>query len=266
MSKIYFSANDLNFDITDVCKITRGKTIHQSHERKYSSLSIRLTGNSDFFFSDKTYAVSDRDVLYLPYATHYKQATENETIIAIHFIAYSNTTDSIEIYRFDDIKEVQKIFEDIYNIWKEKKQGYKYLCTSLFYKLIYMLNLQCEESTLTNSIYHKIKPACDYIHKHYKSEEISISSLAKMSYMSETAFRKSFKKIYFVSPNKYIRLLRLENAYGLLQSYNYKIFDVAALSGFNDTKYFSREFKKRYGISPKEHQLKYFPNTKKGDA
>lgn len=254
---MYFSEENLSFEIKGVHKISRGACFHESYDRQYSVLSIRLMGNSDFFFGDNTYAVSSRDVLYIPHSSHYRQATETETVIAIHFITYNNVSSHIEVYRFEDIAKVRKTFEEIYMVWEEKKQGYKYIASSLFYQLIYLLNLSCIESSQTNSIYLKIKPACDYLHQNYKNGYISISSLAKMTYMSETAFRKNFKKVYLVSPNRYMSILRLENASALLQSDEYNVTEAATLSGFDDVKYFSRSFRKHYGISPREYQLKH---------
>lgn len=251
---MFFSEENLNFELIGVYKISRGKDVHESYERQYSSLSIRLMGNSDFVFGDKTYAVSGRDVLYLPYSSRYKQKTENETIISIHFITYNAPPSDMEVYRFEDIEEIKNLFEEIYRIWAEKSAGYKYQCTALFYRLIYLLSRKSDETADANSIFRKIKPACDFIHRNYKKESISISQLAAMVYMSEVAFRKNFKKVYLVSPNKYIRLLRLENASMLLQNGNLSIAEVASFSGFDDTKYFSKQFRLRYGESPKEYR------------
>ena len=100
---------------------------------------------------------------------------------------------------------------------------------------------------------NKIKKALDYIHVHFRSEEISISSLAAMCSVSETYFRKQFKNLYSVPPNQYIINLRLENASQLLQSELYTVAEAAEKSGFNDTKYFSRIFKQHFNMSPKEY-------------
>ena len=254
---MFFSEKDLTFEIIGVYKISRDKNIHESTPRQYSSLSIRLMGNADFVFGDKTYAVSGNDVLYLPSVSQYKQMTENETIISIHFISYNSPPTTMEVYRFEDIDEIKGLFSAIYDTWASKKKGYKYLCTSLFYQLIYRMNLASNESSVANSIFMRIKPACDYIHQNYKQEVISISELAKMVYMSEAAFRKNFKKVYLVSPNKYIRLLKLETASAFLQTSDFPISEIALLSGFPDTKYFSKEFHKRYGVSPKDYRIKY---------
>lgn len=255
---MFFSESDLTFELIGVYKISRGeKYIHESYQRQYSSLSIRLMGSADFVFGDKTYAVSSHDILYVPYVSQYKQATENETVISIHFITYNSPPTNIEVYRIEKIDAIKNIFTKMYKIWSEKKQGYKFLCTSLFYNLIYLLNLTSEQNSATNSVFLRIKPACDYIHQNYKKEDISIAELSNMVHMSEPAFRKNFKRVYLVSPNKYIRLLRLETASKLLQTSNSSIYDIALNSGFTDVKYFSKQFHKRYGKSPKEYQTEY---------
>ena len=50
-----------------------------------------------------------------------------------------------------------------------------------------------------------------------------------------------------------MRRLRIAYARDLLGSGEYSVTDAAMLSGFNDAAYFSREFKKEVGVSPKEY-------------
>ena len=75
--------------------------------------------------------------------------------------------------------------------------------------------------------------------------------------------RKSFEKRYGVSPLKYLKLVRLENARSLLESGLYSVCEAAELSGFTDAKYFSREFSRHYGKSPSSF-IKCFINKKTG--
>ena len=71
--------------------------------------------------------------------------------------------------------------------------------------------------------------------------------------MSESYFRRIFLKNYGISPIKYINNLKIERAKELLTSGLYTVSDVAELSGFHDESYFSREFKKHSGKTPKEY-------------
>ena len=140
---------------------------------------------------------------------------------------------------------------------ERKKQGYKYLCLSLFYELLYYANCTASECKLT-SVTHEIEisAAIEYIHRNYRHTGILVSQLADMCAISDTYFRKIFKKIYNVSPQKYIMNLKLEYAYHLLVSNLYTVAEVSQKSGFSDAKYFCRVFKQCYNCSPKQLQLK----------
>lgn len=253
---MFFSENELSMELVGVFKLSREKFHKQtSHIRNYDSISIRLSGSGNFKAKDTSFSVKKGDVLYIPKNLEYSQATGGEEIFAIHFINYSfSSKNTFEILTPEDTEYVEGIIRCMYDEWKEKKQGYRYKCTSLFYSLIYYLNCHAVENTIgIITPDNKIKKALDYIHVHFRSEEISISSLAAMCSVSETYFRKQFKNLYSVPPNQYIINLRLENASQLLQSELYTVAEAAEKSGFNDTKYFSRIFKQHFNMSPKEY-------------
>jgi YesN/AraC family two-component response regulator len=46
----------------------------------------------------------------------------------------------------------------------------------------------------------------------------------------------------------------MENALELLKRTNYKIYEIAELTGYPNTEHFSRTFKKIMGQSPKEYR------------
>ena len=252
---MFFSENELSLELIGVFKLDRQSyTKMTSHARSYDSISIRHSGTGNFKTKDISFSVKKGDVLYLPQNLRYSQTSRGETIFALHFINYSfSQKNTFEIISPDDSEFVENTIREMYDIWKEKKQGYRYKCTSLFYSLIYYLNKQSTQSSLSEeSQGGKIKNALDYIHVHFRSEEISIPYLAEISSVSEPYLRKQFQKIYSLSPNRYITRLRLESASQLLQSGLYTVAEAAEKSGFNDTKYFSRVFKKHFGQSPKE--------------
>ena len=143
----------------------------------------------------------------------------------------------------------------MYNEWKEKKQGYRYKCTSLFYSLIHYFNVSSFEGSMDKAkLDSRFKNAVDYIHAHFRGEDISIVALSDMCNVSEAYFRRQFKNFYSLSPSQYIIKLRLECASQLLESGLYTVAEVSEKSGFNDTKYFSRVFRKQFNQSPKEFQ------------
>lgn len=254
---MFFAENELSLELSGVFKISRKtEKVQKSHPRNYDSLSIRLSGSGKFKTENKSFSVRKGDVLYLPKHADYTQKTDGEKLIAIHFINYSfNRKNKIEIIKAENVEFVEKLATEMYDIWKEKKQGYRYKCTSLLYELLYFLNCQ-EHEHIIDSVTsdQKIKTAIDYIHTNFRSGDIDISYLAEMCAISETYFRKLFKKIYEISPKQYILNLKLEVASQLLHSQFYTVSEVSDKSGFNDVKYFSKLFKKRFGFTPKEFQ------------
>ena len=53
-----------------------------------------------------------------------------------------------------------------------------------------------------------------------------------------------------------MRNLRINYAKELINSGEYSIADVSFISGFSDVSYFSREFKKSTGLTPKDYANK----------
>ena len=250
---MFLSNDELTLELIGIFKIKRTQiSQHSDGFRSYDSLSIRLSGESEFKFNNKSEKVTPNNLLYLPHNAKYSQKTSSETIIAIHFINYSHSSDGKpEVINLDDSEKIHNLVLEMYDIWNLKEAGYKYKCTSLLYNLLYLLRKQYHEHsirTVTSDVL--MRDALKYIHQNYKNQRIYISELAKMISVSEVYFRKIFKKMYSVSPGKYIINLRLEYASQLLQSNLYSVSEASENSGFNDVKYFSRCFKEKFGMTP----------------
>ena len=147
---MFFAENELSLELLGVFKISRKtEKTQKSHQRNYDSLSLRLSGSGKFKTDSKSFSVRKGDILYLPQNADYTQKTEGEKLIAIHFINYSfNRKNKIEIIKAEDITYVESLTNEMYNVWKEKKQGYRYKCTSLLYELLYYLNCQEHEQVI----------------------------------------------------------------------------------------------------------------------
>ena len=61
-----------------------------------------------------------------------------------------------------------------------------------------------------------------------------------------------FKKYIGVSCLEYIKNLRLEKAASRLAQGGRSVLDVSMSCGFSNLSYFYREFKKKYGMTPKQ--------------
>ncbi|MEP2023735.1 MAG: two-component regulator propeller domain-containing protein [Reichenbachiella sp.] len=70
--------------------------------------------------------------------------------------------------------------------------------------------------------------------------------------LSSSKLYRKITELTDMSPNEFIRTIRLKKAAYLLKSKNYNVSEVANSVGFNDPLYFSRRFKKQFGYSPSE--------------
>ncbi|MGM9912770.1 helix-turn-helix domain-containing protein [Floccifex sp.] len=82
------------------------------------------------------------------------------------------------------------------------------------------------------------------------SHEITISSLCDYFYCSKATLINTFKKRYNQTVHQYLLNYRLEKAKEQLKIQSLSISQIAYNCGFNDANYFSKAFKKKYGVSP----------------
>ncbi len=82
--------------------------------------------------------------------------------------------------------------------------------------------------------------------------ELSLSTVADWCHFSPSYFSKLFKEYTGKSFIDYMVALRLSKAAGQLKNSHRKVYEIAEEVGYRDVKYFTRVFKKAYGVSPNE--------------
>ena len=87
-----------------------------------------------------------------------------------------------------------------------------------------------------------------------KWEQHSLKELAFLCCMSESKFKRKFHSLYNKTPGTWVREQKLRKAKDQLTNSDTKIYLLASDLGFKDSKYFSRLFKDRYGLSPLEYR------------
>ena len=101
-----------------------------------------------------------------------------------------------------------------------------------------------------------ISQVLDYIRVNLR-ENITLKNLSEKACMSTTSFYRFFKRELGMSPIEFVISEKLRCAKQLLKNPTIQINEVCYLSGFENSNYFSRLFKKHEGITPKQYQLLY---------
>ena len=97
-----------------------------------------------------------------------------------------------------------------------------------------------------------IKKLNAFILENMSDEKFSIDNLSSEFAISRTSFQKKIKNITGVTPNDYIKLIRLNKSAELLSTGKYRINEVCFIVGFNTPSYFSKCFFEHFGKLPKD--------------
>ncbi len=93
----------------------------------------------------------------------------------------------------------------------------------------------------------------DLLEARAKEPDFSHDELADAMCISRSLLYKKLKELSGMSVTEFINSYRLKQASQLLNQGQMTISEVAFICGFNDPKYFSRVFRKYYGMTPSEY-------------
>lgn len=97
-----------------------------------------------------------------------------------------------------------------------------------------------------------VKKVREAVEQHLSDASFSVEKLAKLIFMSHSQLHRKLEALTGYSPNKFIRMARLEKAKELLRDQSNSIASVAMDCGYDDPGYFARVFKQEYGVTPQK--------------
>ncbi len=95
------------------------------------------------------------------------------------------------------------------------------------------------------------------ISENVNNPDFRTDDLASMIGMSRSLVYIKLKKLLNVSANEYLQNLRFERACRMLREGGQTISQIAYSLGFTDPNYFSRAFRKHFGVTPSEYRGRY---------
>jgi AraC-like DNA-binding protein len=99
-------------------------------------------------------------------------------------------------------------------------------------------------------------PVLAYVREHYQSP-ITNQQLARLAHMSVRTFERKFHGNFHLTPQKYLRSLRMRMAAHALVYSNQLLAKVALSCGFADQSHFTREFRRYFGRTPRQYRKHY---------
>ena len=132
--------------------------------------------------------------------------------------------------------------------------GFGFLATSLFMQLIGHLSRCYDRSRNADSrALLRIAQTISHLETHYRTN-VKLAELIEIAGMSRRSFLRAFEAATGNTPIDYLIQLRLVRAAALLRRTSLSITKIAFRVGFQDSNYFSRQFRQRHGMSPSAYR------------
>ena len=153
-----------------------------------------------------------------------------------------------------DLGTVVALVDELDKELSNRNAGFGFLATATFMLLLGFLSRCYGHSQNTDSrALLRIAKTIIHLESHY-TEALCLDELVSISQMSKRSFLRAFEAAMGSTPIAYVIQLRITHAAKMLRQTEDNITTIAYNVGFNDSNYFSRQFRKRFGVSPRSYR------------
>lgn len=251
-----FMTTDMTVSEIVLCAlVTSGTPIHKN--RKSHGLVFYPEARCIFNFdSGECIKAEENSIIYLPVGSNYVVTTKKPGICyAINFHILQDIRFHPFCAKVKNSATFLQYFRDADRSFRSAAAGHIMKCRSYLCGIISDMQHEYSLGYVSGDKKDIIAKATELIHERYTEENLRVSDLAHLCGISAEYFRSIFGNVYGTSPVKYITGLRISRAKELLSSGMYSVTETAHMCGFEDAGYFSREFKKYTGITPREYGI-----------
>lgn len=124
---------------------------------------------------------------------------------------------------------------------------------SMRQKFSQQLSIQPSAIEVESSDDEFLQKALLIFEKNLTNSDFNVNTFAAEIGMSTPVFYKKINALTGLTVNNFMKSIRLKRAMQLLEKKAGNISEIAYMVGFNDSKYFSKEFRKQFGKSPSNY-------------
>jgi AraC-like DNA-binding protein len=237
----------------------------RKHWHEHLELHYITEGKADFHLGQSTYNVVPGDLVIInPSELHAIYATQKPYHARVIIFDIADIAQELASCNYifapiiKDDPTIGDLSQRIFSEMQEARLGWKQQCKALVLELLVYLcrncvvqSLQLRESVRRRKNLDRLNLVLCYIEANY-CQDISVMQLANMVYLSEDRFAHLFRESIGIAPIQFINDLRLKKALTLLRMQEYTATEVAEIVGFRDYNNFERQFRKRFGCTPKD--------------
>jgi AraC-like DNA-binding protein len=140
---------------------------------------------------------------------------------------------------------------------RRREAGFGFMATALFMQLAGLLSRHYGHSRNADSRnLLRIAQAISHLETHFH-EALKLATLAGMAQMSKRSFLRAFHSSMGLTPIAYLIQLRVHHAAAQLRSTRDSVTEIAFRCGFSDSNYFTRQFGRIMGQSPRRYRQQH---------
>ena len=254
---------------------------YKAHWHSYGEILLVGPGKTNIYkVNQNTYDLVEGDlVLVWPMEMHAIIDADREKALVIQFSnAFMNTLFDLQrimhFYRnlhvicINSHKELVTQLTDIVLKMKEiffsESADRELKCCMLLMQFMLALDEHREEfapeldaggrTGYTDDVMRRMIMVTDYIKNNLTADDLSQSAMAELAGISKDYFSRIFKNVTGLNYIKWLNMIRLEKATGLLAENDLTLTEIAMLSGFQSIPSFNRVFRDEKGMAPGEYR------------
>ena len=156
-----------------------------------------------------------------------------------------------------DLGIVAGIVDQLDEELQARAPGFAFLAISLYMQLIgYLARCYGRSKNPDSRALLRLAEAISYLETHIE-EPIDLDKISKTAHMSKRSFIRAFRAAMGSSPIAYLIQLRINRAADMLRHGDQSITDIAFDVGFSESNYFTRQFRKLLGVSPRTYRRQH---------
>lgn len=154
----------------------------------------------------------------------------------------------------DELAVAMGYVEQLEDELLRRSPGFRCIAMACFMQLVgYLSRCYGQSKSSDSRALLRIARCITHLETHF-ADSIGLEELCEMAGMSRRSFLRAFEAATGCTPIAYLIQLRMTYAARRLQQSTDSVTDIAYSVGFNDSNYFSRQFRKHFGTSPRAYR------------
>ncbi len=256
-----FSPNRQNYDSLNTINF-----VYEKEEQKYTKLKIEsvykmhyvCSGTGFLHTNGKKSPLSMGDVFFT--MPGMPLCIESESDFSYMYISFVGTKGNMlmEMLKVSESNLIFSGYNDIFDVWK-KGFEINFRMTDIISESVLLYTFACignkifDVDKTVNKNTNSISLIKKYIDDNFSDSNLSLETISKELNYNQKYISSLFKKHMKIGFAEYLNTIRIQHACAMMQQEYSSVSNIARLCGYQDPLYFSKIFKKKTGVSPREY-------------